>query len=100
MRDSTFLSVLDGAGEHLSVDGRVLIDLHGVHELGDAVTAEQAQDVVLQGQEEAAGAAVALTAGTATELVVDTACFVALVPRMNRPLTSRTFLRLDLDLFL
>jgi hypothetical protein len=47
---------------------------HGVHALG----AEDAHQVVLQRQEELRVAGVALTAGTAAQLVVDAAAFVAL----------------------
>ena len=72
------LGLLDGAGEHLVLDGGVLVDVHALHHAGDAVAAEQAHEVVLQGDVEPGLAGVALTAGTAAELVVDTAGVMAL----------------------
>jgi hypothetical protein len=53
---------------------------HAVHALG----AEDAHQVVLQRQEELRAARVALTAGTAAQLVVDAAAFVALGGRARR----------------
>ena len=72
------LGVLDGAGEDLGVDGGVVVHAQGLHHVHDPLGAEQAHDVVLQGQVEAALAGVALTAGTAAQLVVDAAGLVAL----------------------
>ena len=72
------LGLLDGAGEQLVLDGGVLVDVHALHEGGDAVAAEQAHEVVLQRDVEPRLAGVALTAGTAAQLVVDTAGVVTL----------------------
>ena len=72
------LRLLDGVGEHLMVKRGVLIDLHGVHKAGEPVGAEETHDIVRQRKEEAALAGVALTAGTAAQLVIDTAGLVAL----------------------
>ena len=72
------LRLLDGAGEDLLLDGGVLVDVQPLHHVGDAVAAEQAHEVVLQRDIEPRFAWVALTAGTAAELVVDTAGVVAL----------------------
>ena len=49
-----------------------------LHEVRDALAAEQAHEVVLQREIEARLARVALTAGTAAELIVDAAGVVAL----------------------
>ena len=72
------LGIFHGVAENLGVDGRVLVHAEGVHHVHDALRAEQTHDVVLQREEEARLAGVALTAGTAAELIVDTAGFVAL----------------------
>lgn len=68
----------DGAGDHLVLDGDVVGDVrhghHAVHDLG----AEQAHQVVLQGEVEAGGPVVALAPRAAAQLVVDTAGLVAL----------------------
>ena len=52
--------------------------LEPVHDGGDAVGGEDAQQRVFQRQVEAAGAGVALAAGTAAQLVVHAARFMAL----------------------
>ena len=44
-----FLCVLDGAGEDLRVDGRVLVDAEAVHHAENALRAEQTHDVILHG---------------------------------------------------
>ena len=72
------LGALDGVGEDLVLDRGVLVDLEGLHQVVDAVAAEQSHQVVFQRQVEAGAARVALTAGTAAQLVVDTSGFVAL----------------------
>ena len=72
------LRLLDGVGEHLMVKRGVLIDLHRVHKAGEPVGAEETHDIVRQRKVEAALAGVALTAGTAAQLVIDTAGLVAL----------------------
>ena len=72
------LRVLDGLREHLVLDGRVLVEVHAVHEVRNALAAEQAQQIVLEREVEARLARVALTAGTAAELIVDAAGVVAL----------------------
>ena len=75
------LGIFHGAGENLGVDGGVILQAHGIHHILDAfhaAAAEQTHQIVLQAQIEAAFTGVALSAGAATELVVDTAAFVAL----------------------
>ena len=72
------LGLLDGAGEHLALDGHILVDLHALHGGLDPFAAEQAHQVILQGDVEPGLAGVALAAGTAAELVVDPAGVVAL----------------------
>ena len=49
-----------------------------VHHAGDALAAEEAHQVVLEREEEARGARVALAAGAAAQLAVDAAALVAL----------------------
>ena len=72
------LRVLDRAGQDLGVDRSILVHAEGLHHAHQPFGAEQTHDVVLHRQIEAAGAGVALTAGTTAELVVDTPGFVAL----------------------
>ena len=64
------LRALDGIGEHLHVQRRVVVQVLG-HHAHHALAAEKAHDVVRQRQEEAALAGVALAAGAAAQLVVD-----------------------------
>ena len=73
-----FLSAFQRVGDHAVLDVGVLVDLQGVHQAGYPVAAEQAHQVVLKAQVEAGSARVTLTAGTAAQLVVDTAALVAL----------------------
>ena len=75
------LGALDGLGDDLVLDGHVVAHVGRDHHLGDAVhlvAAEQAHEVVLERQVELGLARIALTAGTAAQLVVDTAGIVAL----------------------
>ena len=64
----------------------------------DPLGAEQAHDVVLQGQEEPALAGVALTAGAAAELVVDAAGLVALGAQDEQAAGGTDLVGLLLDL--
>ena len=73
-----FLGALDGVGDELVLDGHVLLKAQTVHEILHPLTAENAHQVVLQREEEPGRAGVALTAGTAAELVVDAAALVTL----------------------
>ena len=72
------LGVLDHAGEHAVLDRLALLDAHPIPPLGDAIGLEDAQQVVLEGQEELARAGIALAAGAAAQLVVDAPALVAL----------------------
>ena len=72
------LGVFNGLGEHLIFDGGVLVQVELLHHVGDALTAEQAHEVIFQRDVEPGLAGVALAAGTAAELVVDAAGLVAL----------------------
>ena len=71
------LRPLDGLGDHLRLDRHVVgkrLAHHPVHGAGG----EQAHELVLEREVEAALAGVALTAGAAAQLVVDAAALVAL----------------------
>ena len=72
------LGIFDGTGQHLVLNGGVLIQIELLHHVLDAVAAEQAHQIVLQRDVEPGLAGVTLTAGTAAELIVDPAGFVAL----------------------
>ena len=68
----------DALGDQARLDGDVLLHAEPQHQALDAVAAEDAEQVVLQGEVEAGTAGVALAAGAPTELVVDAAGVVAL----------------------
>jgi len=69
---------LDGAVQPGVGDGLALGHAEAAHDGVQAVAGEDAQQVVLAGQEEFRHAGVALTAGAAAQLVVDAAALVAL----------------------
>ena len=72
-----FLGVLDGlADEHMG-DGLVLFHMQAGHQPGDALPAENAHQVVLQGEVEARGPIVSLAPGAPPQLIVDAAGLVA-----------------------
>ena len=60
------------------LDGGVLLEAEPIHQTVDAIAAEDAHEVILERDDELAHAGIALAAGTATQLVVDPARFVAL----------------------
>ena len=68
----------DRPRHHTGLDHFSLFEAHTVHQLGDTLRAEQAHQVILERYEEERGARVALTPGTAAQLAVHTARFVAL----------------------
>ena len=72
------LRLLDRTGQHLVVKRRIVVHAEGLHHAHDALRAEKTHDVVRHRKEEAALSGVALTAGTASELIVDSSRFVAL----------------------
>src|SRR6185295_14541691 len=76
------LGVLDLLREHLRLDRLLFALLAGgpeaVEDAIDAVAGEQAHEVVLGGQEEARLAGIALAAGAAAQLIVDSPRLVAL----------------------
>ena len=67
------LGPLQGAGEHARFDRHVLLHPEGIHQPSHPIAAEDAQQVVFQGEEEAGAAGVALAAGATTQLVIDPA---------------------------
>ena len=67
------LRALDLAAEHLGLEGHVLVHVQPAHQPLDPLPAEDAQQVVLEGEEESGLPGVALPPGPATELVVDAA---------------------------
>jgi hypothetical protein len=72
------LGVFDGPADEVVLDGLALLHAQALHDAADALTAENAQQVVFQGEVKARGAGVALAAGAAAQLVVDAAALVAL----------------------
>ena len=94
------LRVFDRAGENFGVDGRILVDAERLHHVHNALGAEQAHDIVLHGQIKPRLAGVALTAGTAAQLVVDAARLVPLGADDEKPpcLPDKLCLLVCLDL--
>ena len=72
------LRVFNRLGERLVFNRRILVEVEALHQVRDALAAKQAQQIVFKREVEARLARVALTAGTAAQLVVDTAGIVAL----------------------
>ena len=72
------LRLLERAGEHFVLDGRVLIDAEALKHADEPLGAVKTHDVVRQRQEKPALAGVALTAASAAQLVIDTARLVPL----------------------
>ena len=72
------LRVLDLAREDAGLHRLVVGQLEPLHDVVDPVAGEQAHEIVMPGEVEARLAGVALTAGTAAQLVVDPARLVAL----------------------
>ena len=58
--------------------GGIVVETETVYDRSDALAAEQTHKVVVEREEEAGFAGVALTARTSAELVVDTAALMAL----------------------
>ena len=83
------LRALHRAGDQAVLDGDVLVDAQPVHQPVDAVAAEDAQQVVLEGDDELADARVALAPGTAAELVVDAPRLVPLGAQDEQPARPR-----------
>ena len=73
-----FLGLRDALGDQLGFDRHVLFHAEPPHQVLHALAAEDAQQVVLQGEEEPRAAGVALAAGAAAQLVVDAPRFVPL----------------------
>jgi hypothetical protein len=68
----------DGPRHHAVLDGLAFLHAQAVHDLLDALRAEDAEEVVLEGEIEARGAGIALAARAAAELIVDAAGLVPL----------------------
>ena len=77
------LGALDRLGDHLRLDRLVLVEAS--HRPVQRARGEQAHQLVVEAQVEAALAGVALAAGAATQLVVDPAALVALGPDHVQP---------------
>ncbi len=72
------LSVLDRLGNHSALYGFPLGYLEHLHEPAYPLTAEQSEEVVLEGEDEAGLSGVPLSSGPSPQLVVDPAGFVPL----------------------
>ena len=72
------LGIFDEAGKNARFEAFVLLHLASFVDRLHPLAAEALHEIVFEGDEEDGDAVVALTAGTAAELVIDTARFVAL----------------------
>src|SRR5207245_4571566 len=71
------LGALDLARDQAGLDGLILPDAQAVHDPPDPIPAEDAHQIVVEGDEEPGGAGIALPARSAAQLVVDAAALVA-----------------------
>ncbi len=78
VRLDPLLRAADRAGHQRVLDDLALLDAQRSMMAGDALGAEEAHEVVLERQEEARRAGIALAAGAAAQLAVDAARLVAL----------------------
>ncbi len=76
LRLDLLLRALDGARHHAVLDRHAFFHAELLHQAGNAIRAEDAHQVVFERKIEAGGARIALTAGAAAQLVVDTPRFV------------------------
>ena len=72
------LGLLDSLGDHAALQGRLLVHPHLAQHVGHPVRREPAHHVIVERDEEAGAAGVALAAGAAAELVIDASSLVAL----------------------
>ena len=72
------LRTLDRLRDHRVLDHLALFVTHLIHELGDAITLEQAHQLVLQTHIKLARTWITLTSGTSAQLAVDATRIVAL----------------------
>ena len=75
---NALLGALDLLGQHARRQGLIVLQPQPVHHGADPLGAEEAHQVVLQGDEELGGALVSLPAGPAPQLVIDPAAFMPL----------------------
>ena len=94
------LRTLNGPGEHFVFNGQVFVQVQLIHNAGDAVAAEQADQIVLQAQVKPGLAGVALPSGAAPQLVVDAAGVVPLGTDDEESSGGADLFRLALDLLL
>src|SRR5690242_7311100 len=72
-----FLGLSDGFRHHAELDRLIFGQIEFLHDAFDPVAAEDAQKIVLERKEELRRTGVALPAGAAAKLVVDTAGLMA-----------------------
>jgi hypothetical protein len=72
------LRVLDRAVDHAVLNRHVLFHAQPLHQAGDALGPEDAQQIVFQRQVEPTRSGITLTTGATTQLVVDAARLVTL----------------------
>ncbi len=90
----TFLGILDRPGDQPVFDRLSLFHADPVHDGGDSLCAENAQEIVFEGKIEPRRPHVSLPSRTAAELVVDTAALVPLgsedmqPPELRHPLSQ------------
>ena len=68
----------DALGDQLRLDRHIFFHAEPQHQVLHALAAEDAQQVVLQGQIESRAARIALAAGASSQLIIDAAGFVPL----------------------
>ena len=66
------LGRIDEVGKYLGLDLHGLVNTEGVIHIRDLITAEDTEEIVIEGKEELRPSGVTLSAGTALELIIDT----------------------------
>ena len=72
------LGVFNGLGYQAVLNRLIILHTQLIHNASNIIAAKEAHQIVLQAQEEFGRAGVALTRATTTQLVIDTAAFMAL----------------------
>ena len=72
------LGVLNRAGHHAMLDGHPFLHAKLQHEVGDSFGSEDPEEVIFQGEIEPRRTRVALTTGSAAQLVVNPPALVSL----------------------
>ncbi len=80
-----FLSIFNAPGNQVVFNGFSFFHAHPFHDGGDLVGTEDPQEIIFQGEVEAGGAGISLTARATSQLVVHPPAFVSFGPQDVEP---------------